>query len=147
MSYWWWMFTKPWCHSAQRVCVCVCVCVLPRYSGTFFRWGLTTAGWRSLSCLSSCRSLGLSSKYVWVTGGNIQSQHVHTHTHTHARAPPPFTSLRRTDRHSPWVFLNWAAPVWSPSVGPPSPPAWSLSAWRPTQTEDGFISAQTKLTV
>lgn len=27
-------------------------------------WGLMTAGWRSLSCRSSCRSLGLSSKYV-----------------------------------------------------------------------------------
>ncbi len=55
------------------------VCILLRYSGTFFMCGWMTAGWRSLSCLSSCRSLGLSSKYVW----DLAEKHsVTTRSHT-----------------------------------------------------------------
>ena len=37
---------------------------LPRYSGTFFKWGWILVGCRSLSCLSTWRSLGFSSKYA-----------------------------------------------------------------------------------
>lgn len=46
---------------------------LPRYSGTFFKWGWILVGWRSLSCLSTWRSLGLSSKYA-LKKKNLQHQ-------------------------------------------------------------------------
>ena len=83
MSYWWWMSPKPWCNSAQRVCVCVCL--------TEVLWHVLQVRFDDgrMEVFVVSEQLQISRVVLEIRLSDRRKhpittrQHTHTHTHTH----------------------------------------------------------------